>query len=1073
MSGHPTVTEWSLRTYTARYSSRCARCLLDVRGCGVAELDETRREQLRRDRYISDTRHKHIHIECLPEVATEAQQRSLVAAVKRLAACGDVLSTQDQASLTGWARAGAPRIYGTEVARRLLRYKEFLEANLNHCNVVEIQKASVSWVEQARRRGALADAAEIEDEDLDARLDQLMPPGLSLYPYQKAGVAFVEASRGRALIADDMGLGKSAQSIMYLALHPEVLPALVVVPAIVAVNWEREFAMWAPQYKVQRLKSAADAVRPETQIVIASYGLWARYDAEQERLEKVLLRDSKKLVAFDDLIRLGADPLPGNKPFVEQRASTIKTWMTAEKKLTRVEERPPFVPRAIIADECFPAETMVLTENGPLPIGEIVASCLDVKVLSYNKDSEKTEYKPIRRWIKKRTLQPLLRVTHEKGTITCTPNHKIWTEQFGYVKAEALLGGEKLRVVPKAIQDKEEREVYGKILQPVLRGEKQWITARGEEKDRGCTTGSPCASEMRVVRRDLPCNSAAKKEEVLQHIVFRQVENERSQKKGSTRRENAGVLQERRPPAQREEEPCRCGTHETYESRPRVSEEGGGGNTKAVERKSDVSQARRKTSDHETPEAVIRASRGGRVRVGARDQNSSGTRTARTERGPSTTIPPQLLQRRHCACSVEDCNRSLREHAPLAEMEMDRCAEESRAEFSRVVCAKILEQGSSGEPRSRSSEDPFVYDLEVEGNHNYYADGVLVSNCHALKNTKTARTKAFLKTCKDAKPSALICLSGTPIINRPLEFHTTLKLLRPEEWSDWFAYTRQFCGGHWEEIYIPGGKGAKKRVWVCSGASNLEELNLRLRDVMIRRLKKDVLKELPDKIIVNTSVDLEPKELKAYNRIVDAAYAGVDKDLPGSHLVAITEARQAAGLAKVRAAVEWVKQYQEQDRPVLVFAHHKEVRDAIQEGIEDAKIRVDAIDGSVSQDKRQEIVEAFQAGKLDALVISIKAGGVGITLTRSSDVLLVERAWTPPDEWQAFDRTHRIGQENVVTVRILQAPVEIDEDMDELLTDKARIFRAAMEGEKLSRAEAESMQSDIKDELVARWQARR
>ncbi len=342
---------------------------------------------------------------------------------------------------------------------------------------------------------------------------------------------------------------------------------------------------------------------------------------------------------------------------------------------------------------------------------------------------------------------------------------------------------------------------------------------------------------------------------------------------------------------------------------------------------------------------------------------------------------------------------------------------------------------------------------------------VVIDESHFCKNNKSQRSKAILTICAAARPKTIIALSGTPLINRPIEFYTTLKLLRPDDFSNWKHFTKQYCAGHYERIYAKGGA---KQVWKCDGASNLRELNQRLKDVMIRRLKKDVLTELPPITVADTPVELLPKEKAAYNRAVKAAYASMDPKDPGAHLVAITAARKAVGIAKIRAATEWVLELHEQGQPSLVFAHHEDVRKPLEAALRDAEVRCAAIDGKTPQEKRQERVDAFQAGELDCLVLSTEAAGVGITLTRASNVIHLERSWTPGSEQQSWSRAHRLGQTDPVTVRVLHADVEIDDDMAELLRNKALVIAEAVDGEG-----AAPTTTNIRKELVERWTARR
>jgi SWI/SNF-related matrix-associated actin-dependent regulator 1 of chromatin subfamily A len=190
------------------------------------------------------------------------------------------------------------------------------------------------------------------------------------------------------------------------------------------------------------------------------------------------------------------------------------------------------------------------------------------------------------------------------------------------------------------------------------------------------------------------------------------------------------------------------------------------------------------------------------------------------------------------------------------------------------------------------------------------------------------------------------------------------------------------------------------------------------------------------------------------------------KDQPNA-LAEITAARQVVGRAKARAAVEWIEQYVSTETPVLVFAHHREVLDTIETACRDRGIRLGRIDGAVSQDRRGQIVDDFQAGKLDVALLSSKAAGVGITLTRASDVISCERQWTPGDEEQCEDRCHRVGQTNPVTVRYLHVPGTVDDDMDELIETKRQVLTAVLDGG------TADVDPSILSELIKRWGSRR
>jgi SWI/SNF-related matrix-associated actin-dependent regulator 1 of chromatin subfamily A len=325
---------------------------------------------------------------------------------------------------------------------------------------------------------------------------------------------------------------------------------------------------------------------------------------------------------------------------------------------------------------------------------------------------------------------------------------------------------------------------------------------------------------------------------------------------------------------------------------------------------------------------------------------------------------------------------------------------------------------------------------------------VIADESQCIKNYKAKRTQAVVSLVRDCG-ARFIALSGTPILNRPVEFYTTLSMLRPSQYSNWWKYTARYCGGH-----------RTRFGYECSGATNTSELATRLKDLMVRRTKDQVLTELPAKQRGSLPIELKPAELRQYRKAANG---------PETHLEQITAARRAIGQIKVPYAAEIMLDYADQGVPVLMFAHHKDVLDALETACRENGVRYGRIDGSVSHEDRGNVVEKFQAGDLDVMLISVLAGGVGITLTRASDVVFVERSWTPAAEEQAEDRVHRIGQTDTVNVRYLMVPGTIDEDMDELLEDKRQVIASILD----RGGSLEGVSTDIRAELARRWKNRR
>lgn len=321
---------------------------------------------------------------------------------------------------------------------------------------------------------------------------------------------------------------------------------------------------------------------------------------------------------------------------------------------------------------------------------------------------------------------------------------------------------------------------------------------------------------------------------------------------------------------------------------------------------------------------------------------------------------------------------------------------------------------------------------------------VVCDESHYLKNIKAKRTEATLEVAKQS--DSVLCLSGTAVTNRPSEFFTTLNLLRPNEFPAFFPYGQRYCDG------FNNGWG-----WDFTGASNTDELHNRTRDFCIRRLKKEVLTELPDK--VRTIMDIQPsrKELKQYSDLHRAwmddyeSYHGTGNLPAGFVLNMLTALRHECGLIKVPSTIAYIKEYREiTGKPLVVFAHHTDVlREcvALLRADKDHQWRIAGITGDMPASKRQDNVEAFQAGNLDVLFCSTTAAKEGITLTAADTVVFIEREWSPAWEEQAEDRVYRIGQDSdSVHAVYLSVAKTIDEKFNAVVEAKREVVKAVLDG---------------------------
>ncbi|CAL2226526.1 unnamed protein product [Prunus armeniaca] len=284
---------------------------------------------------------------------------------------------------------------------------------------------------------------------------------------------------------------------------------------------------------------------------------------------------------------------------------------------------------------------------------------------------------------------------------------------------------------------------------------------------------------------------------------------------------------------------------------------------------------------------------------------------------------------------------------------------------------------------------------------------VIADESHFLKNAQAKRTTASLPVIKKAQYAIL--LSGTPALSRPIELFKQLEALYPDVYKSVHEYGNRYCKGGTFGLY--------------QGASNHEELhNLMKATVMIRRLKNDVLSELPVKRRQQVFLDLAEKDMKQINALfrelevvkakIKACQTKEEVDsLKFAEKNLINKIYTDSAEAKIPAVLDYLGTVIEAGCKFLVFAHHQSMIDSIYQFLLKKKVGCIRIDGSIPTVSRQAYVTEFQEkDSVKAAVLSIKAGGVGLTLTAASTVIFAELSWTPGDLIQAEDRAHRIGQ---------------------------------------------------------------
>lgn len=323
-------------------------------------------------------------------------------------------------------------------------------------------------------------------------------------------------------------------------------------------------------------------------------------------------------------------------------------------------------------------------------------------------------------------------------------------------------------------------------------------------------------------------------------------------------------------------------------------------------------------------------------------------------------------------------------------------------------------------------------------------DLLVLDEAHYAKNPTAQRTQECIKHAKLAK--RVVALTGTPL-DKPKEIYTLLTMLDSAAWGP-PGVKRSKEEGRFLFRYTNPTKvwNGSRYITSFEGAANLEELQERLRSsLMVRRLKADVLAELPAKrrqiVVLGEQKDdgFALNESGDYQEQVDA--------LRKSGKVAFEEIsglRHEQALRKLPKCIEYLTEtLQENSDKVVVFAHHKDVIAELEIAL--APFGTVTIDGSTPVADRGGIVEAFQTGNARVFIGSIGAAGVGLTLTAASRVVFVELDWTPKAMNQAEDRCHRIGQKDTVLVQHLVIDGTLDAKIAKLLVQKQEVADKALD----------------------------
>ena len=292
---------------------------------------------------------------------------------------------------------------------------------------------------------------------------------------------------------------------------------------------------------------------------------------------------------------------------------------------------------------------------------------------------------------------------------------------------------------------------------------------------------------------------------------------------------------------------------------------------------------------------------------------------------------------------------------------------------------------------------------------------IICDECQFIGETATARTQSVIDICRGVKNARRIFLSGTPYMSAAKQFFTTLNLIDNRTFANRWRYQMAYC----DPVKTRFG-------WEFRGLSNGEQLHSLVSRIMLRRLKKDHLKELPEKIKSIVPMKPDKKLLEKYSNDEMVLLSGKIINEKKTY----QDLKKMAYRIKIGSCIQWIKDYLQVNDKLVVFCYHRDCFEMLMK--EFGNICV-GINGDTPSNKRQSIVDRFQKDKKIKLFNGqIRAAGVGITLTAAGAVAFVEFGDTATEHEQAEDRIHRISQEaDKIIAYYLIAQGTVDEDIIE------------------------------------------
>jgi N12 class adenine-specific DNA methylase len=687
-------------------------------------------------------------------------------------------------------------------------------------------------------------------------------PGLSKLliprPLQKDAVWF-SLQRAATLVGDEVGLGKTLTAIIAVMEAIRLGSAhksLLVVPNHLTEQWRDAFLLAYPNANV--LCAGKDDLSKSKRREFMSRIATGRWDAvivpqssfkmlpvKPDTLNKFVEEELEELRDF--LQRIKAEKEVDNRA----RKQIEKAIKRFEAKLINKSEMDKDSTDTITWDEmgidmlvvdefhCLPYEARVLTDRGLIPIGEIVEKRLPVRVKSVDLSTQQVKWMPVTGWFNNPQSAPMVQIKHENGTLECTANHKIWTYEEGYVEAGKLMKEHTLKNLPslqEGVYFRSTRESWTKAnpLLPDMLEE-----SRTQNRNKALRTVRK-GVHLPVIRQE-----EQQQETVLRNFLCSGVENGTARAQGIDERIYAPHVGGISGSPQGQTQPCSVGADDGKQpySQSRMEKK----NVRANVWQNIPCQGWERQIDSAAGSCSERAWAADGVCDS--DQLSEG----------AIQVPAQLLQGGHCRPSAETGDRDRWADAQYEEVEVPGQTEDRGVERSRVFSVTFLESESGFRPGGGSQRNKRVYCLEVAETHNFFADGVLVSNCYknlffhtkmtriaGLPNTDSQRAFDMFVKVRDLmqRGGRFMGLTGTPISNTMAETFTLQRYFSYDQLvemglSHFDSWAQMFADVVMMPEMTPDGSGFRVNTRLAR-FSNIPELSAMLSQFMILRRFKDV-----------------------------------------------------------------------------------------------------------------------------------------------------------------------------------------------------------------------------------------